>query len=93
MYFPVPRLNMLLGQGPEWYLCLNLGYQGTLYHLAHPGHHCVTEVPLENLHCYLQFESCCLSHFVAQGTLGFLLLRCLTMAISLYPGGLYLGPL
>ena len=86
---------MLLGQGPERYLCLYPEYQGTLYHLAHPGRYCVTGVPLDRLHCYLQFESCpqgcCLSHFVAQGTLGYLLHRRLTMAMSLYPGGLYLG--
>ena len=58
MYLPVPCLSMLLGQGPEQYLCLYPGYQGTLYHLAHPGRHCVTRVPLDHLQCYLQFESC-----------------------------------
>ena len=97
MYLPVPHLDMLLGQGPEGYLFLSLGYQGTLYHMAHLGHHCMTEVPLESLQCYLQFVSCpqgCyLSHFVAQGTLGYLLHRRLTMAMRLHPGGLCLEPL
>ena len=84
---------MLLGQGPERYLFLSLGCQGTLYHLAHLDHHCLTKVPLERLQGYLQFVSCpqgcCLGHFVAQGTLGYLLHRHLTIAMRLYPGGLY----
>jgi hypothetical protein len=88
---------MLLGQGPERYPFLSLEYQGTLYHLAHLDHHYLTEVPLERLQGNLQFVSCpqgcCLSHFVAKGTLGYLLHRRLTMANRLHPGGLYLEPL
>ena len=40
-----------------------------------------------------KLQGCCLSHFVAQGTLGYLLRCLLTMAMSLHPGGLYLEPL
>ena len=46
---------------------------------------------------YLQLVSCpqgyCLGHLAAQGTLGYLLRRHLTMAMHLHPAGLYLVPL
>ena len=88
---------MSLDQGPEGYLFLSPECQGTLYHLAHLGHQCLTEVPLGCLQGYLQLVSCpqgcCLGHLAAQGTLGYLLHRHLTMAMHLHPAGLCLVPL